>query len=126
MQNPWAPAQVAKFPGLWGWLWSDRTGVSSLTMVAAIAGRPELLRRNRPSLPHDPDDLNRCFGLLSECPELRPHLAAVSELHPEWAPIIDRWDELLQMRSECRIFEIRDVLEEAASIARARWNAERG
>jgi len=44
------------------------------------------------SVPHDPDDLNRCIKLLNAVPELRARLKDMAKLGPVWKRLVEKWD----------------------------------
>lgn len=82
--------------GMNAWLQSDHTGNSSLYMARILAQRGAA----RYAFPHDPDDFNRCVGLLIACPELRQSLDSMAETGPEWAAIMPQWPEWERWLSE--------------------------
>jgi len=89
-----APERVAgPGAGLHAWLYSDRVGSSSLWMAKTLAGywgEPWA----QYAYPHDPDDFNRCLGLLDACPELIERLPEMAATGREWAALVAHWDEL--------------------------------
>jgi hypothetical protein len=50
--------------------------------------------------PHDPDDFRRCELLLREVPELRGRLPEMAAVHPVWARLVERWDEITALMEE--------------------------
>src|SRR5688572_24935346 len=73
------------------WLLSGRdTGTSSKAIVAFMEGQPI----DPTSYPRDPSDLGRCIRLLEIAPEYRPLLKSMRVVSPEWARLVERWDEL--------------------------------
>jgi hypothetical protein len=77
------------------WLAHGSRGISSNTMFSVLTG-VDALRDWRPSHPHDPADFDRCLRLLAEVPELRHKLPKMAEQSPEWAALVERWDEIEQ------------------------------
>jgi hypothetical protein len=75
--------------GINAWQRSDHTGSSSLWMARVLAK----VGAARYAYPHDPDDFQRCVGLLVACPELRHRLDTMAETGPEWAAILPHWPE---------------------------------
>ncbi len=72
------------------WLNTGKTGLSSKTMAYVALGHvPDYCWE-----PADPADLNRCLLLLESAPIVREFFPKIRELSPEWAAIIDHWDEL--------------------------------
>jgi len=62
--------------------------------LAPLAGINRSIHTREVNYPHDPGDLNRCLKLLAAVPELRPHIKAMKAVHPVWAGLVARWDEL--------------------------------
>ncbi len=78
------------------WLCSNDTGASSGFLVGAITGlRTDF--SDEVSYPHDIDDFGCCHRMLEWLPELRARLPKVAQDHPEWAPLIEHWDELTKL-----------------------------
>lgn len=75
------------------WIRSWDTGLSSVTIWHTMMGLP-WSRSWGPTPPRDPDDLGRCLGLFEILPEWRPRLPEVADRYPEWAPLVQAWDEL--------------------------------
>ena len=78
------------------WLQSDATGLSSKCLLAETmnvhVGPPGHLGVK--NYPHDADDFGRCIGLLDAEPEIRGKLGVMADCGPQWAAIVQRWDEL--------------------------------
>lgn len=72
------------------WISGGDRGLSSETLWRAMMGREQ----ERVSYPHDPDDFGRCARLLRLIPEWRPRISEMSALHPVWAALAQRWDEI--------------------------------
>lgn len=82
------------------WLANGDTGGSSETMAFWIAF--DVLKNGGDNYPHDPDDFNRCLGLLDAAPDMRSHLHKMAGLSEQWAALVARWDEVeSQFLSEC-------------------------
>jgi hypothetical protein len=73
------------------WFATGHVGVSSRTMASFLGLG---IRKGDYSHPHDPDDLDRCLQLLEAVPELRPYIANLAALSPEWEALVRRWDEI--------------------------------
>lgn len=87
------------------WLASGDTGTSSLTMLAVISGNEVVaaMIRGRGAFdnhPHDPADLGRCIRLLDLDVTLRNNIAVMRNISPEWAAMVDHWDELESLYRE--------------------------
>lgn len=81
------------------WLIGRDTGISSITIWAAITGnRPQNLRDF--DVPHDPADFGRCYRLLNLFTAWRKDLPKVAELCPKWKPFVEAWDELTVLYEE--------------------------
>lgn len=89
--------------GLAAWVASDKTGLSSRYMARSLQGFAGLSHVTVPTTqdwirspyPLDPDDLDRCVGLLDAVPELRPHIPRMADGHgPQWAVLAQHWNEL--------------------------------
>jgi hypothetical protein len=92
--------------GVGTWLRSDGTGLSSLTMAWHLSpGYRSMidvkLQRTGPlapkNYPLDPDDFNRCVGLLKAAPELRAYLADMGAVSPVWQALVENWQRLEDM-----------------------------
>lgn len=77
------------------WLASGSRGISSNTMFSHLTGI-DALDGYGGDVPHDPDDLDRCLALLKSVPELRAQLPRMAEVSPQWAALVNRWDEVEQ------------------------------
>lgn len=75
------------------WYVSGERGISSETMAATALGK----KPDWSGYPLDPADLNRCIKLVDSAPEVKEAFHAIASLSPEWAAIIENWDELRQM-----------------------------
>ena len=82
--------------GWLAWLQCDATGLSSKCLLAETmnvhVGPPGHLGVK--NYPHDADDFGRCIGLLDAEPEIRGKLGVMADCGPQWAAIVQRWDEL--------------------------------
>lgn len=74
------------------WPGAGDAGVSSATIWSVMMGRPSPLGDT--DVPHDPADFGRCYRLLKRFPKWRERLPEVAEKHPDWAPLIARWDDV--------------------------------
>lgn len=73
------------------WLANGKTGISSKAMAFTALG---VKYKDARYYPYDPADFNRCLLLLEVAPIVRESFPKIRELSPEWAAIIDHWDEL--------------------------------
>ena len=78
------------------WLITGRRGGSSDTMFSRLTG-VDVLWGESGNHPYDPDDLDRCLALLYVVPELRPLLSHMSDVSPQWAALVERWDDIEAM-----------------------------
>ncbi len=76
------------------WAIGRDTGISSLTIYAAITSRKG---DGYFGTPHDPDDFGRCYRLLKLFPQWREQLYKTVTICPEWKPFVEAWDELTTM-----------------------------
>lgn len=76
------------------WQIKDRVGISSATMAAVALGLDKNFYSDYFMPPSDPSDLRRCMFLLDEIPEIRDYFPVIAKKVPEFAPIVDNWDEL--------------------------------
>jgi hypothetical protein len=82
------------------WLAGGDTGTSSITIWSVMTGRPRPKVGWWPDIPHDPADFGRCHRLLENFPAWRARLPEVSAKHPEWAGLVEAWDELTSLYLE--------------------------
>lgn len=82
--------------GLNAWLHSDQTGMSSKYMSSQLTNACSAER----AYPRDPSDFGRCLGLLKAAPELREKIGQMRECGPQWAALVDHWDELESLYNE--------------------------
>lgn len=75
------------------WLANGKRGLSSETLFTIATG-VDCTRGMGYNYPRDPDDISRCRLLLEKCPELVSCLPRVAVAGPEWAALIQRWDEV--------------------------------
>lgn len=76
------------------WIRSTDTGISSLTIYAALTGNIAALGSWRPDAPYDPSDFGRCYRLLQRVPGWRERLPEVAAKYPVWAKMVKHWAEL--------------------------------
>jgi hypothetical protein len=79
--------------------WKDY-GESSLTLLAVHCG----IEKEIPTIPYDPSDFQRCVHLF-EClefgkGEIFSLLCQTVDKYPIWKPILDNWDELMELYNE--------------------------
>lgn len=79
-----------------GWLAFGERGLSSEAIVQHLT-RQQILGQTwgyRIHHPHDPADFRRCQLLLNSVPLARLHLPMMRSASPEWARLVDAWDEI--------------------------------
>lgn len=78
------------------WIVSGDTGISSVTMWAALMGVPYTSYdgTRADNYPHDADDFGRCYRLVKSCGITKEELRKVADVYPYWKPIIDNWEHL--------------------------------
>lgn len=93
--------QVKAGIGLQAWLASDDTGISGLTMAAALylAGKYAFTPQ-RWCHPWDPSDFGRCHRFLEAVPGSRERLPEMKTVSPVWATLVDNWDEITRLYLE--------------------------
>lgn len=79
------------------WQAYGRVGVSSATMASIALGMEKNFYHSWFNPPWDPADLTRCMKLVECIPEIRDHFPKIAEKCPGFAPIIEHWDELIEM-----------------------------
>ncbi|AGQ28775.1 hypothetical protein M495_14490 [Serratia liquefaciens ATCC 27592] len=79
------------------WQSSGRVGVSSATMASIALGLKKPFYGDQFSPPWDPADLTRCMKLVECIPEIRDHFQTIGKRCKKFAPILDHWDELVEM-----------------------------
>lgn len=72
------------------WITSRDTGLSSEVLWSFLVGVVPARRDH----PHDVDDLGWCIRLLRRVPEWREMMPAARALSPEWAALVNIWDDL--------------------------------
>ena len=77
------------------WLLSDDTGISSEAIAAKMNGLEP--PRQWGSHPHDTGDFGRCHRLLVIMPEYSDRLDEMRELSPEWAALVEDWDDITRL-----------------------------
>jgi len=75
------------------WLATGARGTSVNTIFTFATG-VDALGHWLPDHPHDIFDFRRCRLLLEQCPELRSCLPRVAAVSPEWAEIVNFWDDI--------------------------------
>lgn len=80
------------------WVVGSDTGISSKTIWAVMLGAVQgEARWPTYGTPADPDDFGRCYRLLELIPEWRGRLHEVAERFPDWAPLVENWEELEEL-----------------------------
>ena len=101
---------AAPCSGLQSWLDSDDVGASSKYMAMQLSGRVG----TECSHPLDVDDFGRCVRMLEVCPELRPLVPLMVNCSPEWAALVERWDELTQLYTQEKFAEAGEIISKLA------------
>ena len=78
------------------WALSDDVGISSKTMLAIHCG----VTIEDLDAPYDPSDFGRCYRLVQHIPEIKNSFSAIAAAVPDFAKIIEHWDEL------CSLYDI--------------------
>jgi hypothetical protein len=89
------------------WLFHGRCGISSKTIAAAMVG----MESQDACTPRDYSDFKRCAEMLKACPSIR-NLSPVKVMLPFFAPLIDNWNEMID------ILETEDPRECPAKLSR--------
>lgn len=79
------------------WQAEGRVGVSSATMASIALGMDKPFYGSYFNPPWDPADLTRCMKLVEFIPEIRDHFPAIGKRCKQFAPILEHWDELIEM-----------------------------
>ena len=81
------------------WIVNGEVGTSSKTIWAVMMDGVLPNRKDSwdYSVPHDPDDFNRCWKLLVLFPEWRNRLPEVASQFPAWIGFVREWDKLTAM-----------------------------
>ena len=84
------------------WLAAGERGLSSEAIVQRLTGIKVNTGRHEGAVepPHDPSDFRRCVELLKAVPLARTYLPLMADVSPQWARIVDAWDELENLLSE--------------------------
>ena len=72
------------------WLANGQVGLSSKAMAFCAVG----IEYDRVDHPYDPADFNRCLLLVGQIPAIRDAFSKIAKLSPQWAAVIQHWDEL--------------------------------
>lgn len=106
-----------RHPGLSEWLENGDRSKSSLCMATLMSKTPHSFSpvRTMPyDCPRDVRDFERCVTLLNRVPSLAGELDLMRDVNPQWATLVDHWDELkalLKHRKHCND-RIQELLEE--------------
>ncbi len=97
------------------WILSDDTGISSKT-IWSVMMHAQVSRSDTPSAP---SDFGRCYRLLQKFPEWRDRMDEVSNLYPEWGPMVDRWDEMTEIYEDemPKLYKLMQELKEDCMVA---------
>ena len=74
------------------WFCSGDSGVSSTAIAAQMTGNNT--GRAFSDHPGDSGDFGRCYRLLMAVPEFRSRISEMAQRSPQWAALVDCWDEL--------------------------------
>lgn len=75
------------------WLALGEVGISSSTLCKITTGLGSI-QQDEFCHPLDAADFRRCVKFLRDVPGARPELHKVAKLSPEWAVLVEHWDEL--------------------------------
>lgn len=78
------------------WATGRDTGSSSKAILAVMTGAKPASRHDYPC---DGGDLGRCLRLLDLIPEWKPRMGEMRTVSPQWAALVDHWDELDRMHA---------------------------
>jgi len=78
-----------------GWWNFGQRGMSSEVIYNFMTGNPYTN-----SVPWDPSDFKRCYGLFKAVPELKERLPEMKKVSQTWSNLIDNWDKLDVMLEE--------------------------
>lgn len=78
------------------WFLTGDVGTSSEAIVAQMTGI-ETSRAGVGDHPHNGGDFGRCHKLLEAIPEFLPRLKEMAGRSPEWAALVEHWEELTLM-----------------------------
>ena len=81
------------------WIRSNDTGVSSKAIWSRMTMLP-LYDSSSRSAPRDPSDFGRCYRLLLLFPEWRARMGEMAMVTPQWAKMVERWDEMTALYEE--------------------------
>lgn len=73
------------------WAGEGDVGISSKAIMRMMTGNEQ---RDWYCYPLDPQDFARCLALLDMIPEWRPRLGEMAKVGPEWAALVEHWDEI--------------------------------
>lgn len=76
------------------WLAHGERGVSSNAIASVLSGIDCLKNYKFSTNPSDPADFLRCQKLFTQVPEFRPQLQMMYGESPEWASLVDHWQEI--------------------------------
>jgi len=77
------------------WFKVGSRGVSSMSMAYIATGAT----MGQFDAPYDPSDFGRCYELIQVAPEIKDDFPKIAQLVPQFAGILQHWDEL------CTIYE---------------------
>ncbi|HEY9494616.1 MAG TPA: zinc finger-like domain-containing protein, partial [Intrasporangium sp.] len=77
-----------------GWLATGERGISSEAIVSHLTGVPITPWHRLADYPLDPADFRRCQLLLERAPLARPYFPAMASRSPQWARLVEAWDDI--------------------------------
>jgi hypothetical protein len=77
-----------------GWLANGERGISSEAIVEHLTGNSIGRGWKNHDHPHDPDDFRRCQRLFERVPIARLWLPTLASRSPQWARLVEAWDEI--------------------------------
>jgi hypothetical protein len=91
------------------WATSNDTGISSETLLCLLLDLP---KPHHWGVPGDLADFGRCYRMIELFPELKERFPEIAELHPDWRPFIDCWEQMARLYRECVKWEALPKLEQ--------------
>jgi len=91
------------------WLQNGEHGISSKTMVYAIAGKK---LSDDIGHPHDVDDFSRCYKLLQAVPQFKKplYLERMNVISPVWEKLVAHWQQLTTLYEAKQFTEMYELM----------------
>jgi len=102
------------------WLEVGRTGLSSLSLCAALypqfVGRHKKLEDLEKNIPHDSADFGRCVAFLDAVPEARSKLENARGINKVWNALIENWSQLEDLYSQGNSSEVHSLIKKCKEV----------